>query len=180
MSEIGGEIFVFVVSQDKIISFPKEEKTWEDIVGCHLKDLGLEFDRQKKIGEGYTDIFVYGNPPKIIELKLENSMRSVLKAIGQLMYYSHYYPLAEKYIFVPGGVPRHLLPVLSRNGIKEWELPPIRYFEIESTKKQDHSLSKLVSLGIARNRGHALGLVLKKGFEVLLQAEDEGLIEDEA
>ena len=99
-----------------------QEKSFEDIL-CGIYDsYGLQYERQKRVANGIIDIFVYGQPPNIIEVKRSGTPFNLWTAIVQLKFYGACFKEAGLYIAVPGNIPKQHLPILRQFGIGELEM----------------------------------------------------------
>lgn len=96
-----------------------QEKSFEDTLCEGFDLLGLQYERQKKVANGVIDIFVYGQPPVIIEIKRANTAFYVMQAVVQLNFYSACFKKAYKIIAVPGGIPNQYKPELNKFGINQ-------------------------------------------------------------
>jgi len=98
-----------------------QEKSFEDKI-CRVLDLEEEsmYERQKKIKNGIIDIFIYGQPPTIVEVKRVGTPFYLIQAIAQLKFYEMCFPRKCKlFIAVPGGIPQKYLPILQEFGVSE-------------------------------------------------------------
>jgi len=99
-----------------------QERSFEDKI-CRVLDLegDLMYERQKKIKTGIIDIFIYGQPPGIVEVKRAGTPFYLIQAIAQLKFYEMCFPRKCKlFIAVPGGIPSDYIPILKEFGIKEF------------------------------------------------------------
>jgi len=81
-----------------------DEKTFENQICSAYDRVGILYERQKRVGNGIIDIFVYGQPPKIIEVKRFNTPPHLMQAIVQLRFYGACFRKSQLYIAVPEGV----------------------------------------------------------------------------
>jgi len=68
--------------------FGRTESDFETEICEAIDSAGLAYERQKRVGNGIIDIFIYGQPPIIIELKRDDSVFSLIQAITQVKFYA--------------------------------------------------------------------------------------------
>jgi len=66
----------------------RPESEFETEICEAIEAAGLSYERQKRVGNGIIDIFIYGQPPIIIELKRDDSPFSLIQAITQVKFYA--------------------------------------------------------------------------------------------
>lgn len=97
------------------------EKDFEDeFCGC-LDASGMFYERQKQTANGIIDLFIYGQPPSIIELKRDATPYSIREAVTQLKFYAAAFKgKPELYIAVKNGpIPDDLKQIIHEFGIRE-------------------------------------------------------------
>lgn len=108
------------------------ERSFEDKI-CRVLDIenDLMYERQKKVSNGVIDLFIYDNPPWIIEIKRTGTPFYLYQAIAQLKFYEMCFSRKCKLLIsVPGGIPEKFLPILKEFSIKEFKVDAnIAYWE---------------------------------------------------
>ncbi len=95
------------------------ERDFEDRICSILDSEEIIYERQKRVENGIIDLFVYGQPPKIIEVKRFNTAPYLVQAIVQLRFYGACFRKSQLFIAVPGGVPEKFQPILKSFNIGE-------------------------------------------------------------
>jgi hypothetical protein len=120
------------------------ERTFEDRVCEEYDRMGILHERQKRVETGIIDIFVYGQPPKIIEAKRSGTPANLIEAIVQLKFYGSCFKKSLLYISVPGGVEEKYRNILRTFNVGEVRLEmstegETRLFEFDTPEATDGS-----------------------------------------
>jgi hypothetical protein len=95
------------------------ERDFEDQICAILDSDEIIYERQKRVENGIIDLLIYGQPPKIIEVKRFNAAPHLMQAIVQLRFYGACFRKSKLYIAVPDGVPERFHPLLKSFNIGE-------------------------------------------------------------
>lgn len=95
------------------------ERDFEDQICSILDSEGIIYERQKRVENGIIDPLIYGQPPKIIEVKRFNTAQYLIQAIVQLRFYGACFRKSQLFIAVPEGVPEKFTPILKSFNIGE-------------------------------------------------------------
>ena len=97
------------------------ERDFEDELCSALDRIGTQYERQKKIPNGgIIDIFIYGQPPQLWEVKPFGSISHLIRAAAQLNFYSMCFKDCKLYVIVPEGIDPKYLPILNKMNV--WEM----------------------------------------------------------
>jgi hypothetical protein len=96
------------------------EREFESLICQEMDGLGVQYERQKRIATGIIDIFVYRQPPEIIEVKPAATPYYLMQAAVQLKFYETCFKKAYLYVAVPGGIDEKWLKILANFGIGEY------------------------------------------------------------
>ena len=119
------------------------EKTFEDTFCNTLDQMDIQYERQKRVRNGVIDIFIYGQPPIIIEVKKEYSITSLMQAAVQLKFYADCFTSALLYVTAPDILNERNRAVLRQFGIGEAKWIFIRNPEDPVSVEYDPLVHKL-------------------------------------
>lgn len=107
LPEIGG-IPVEEVEEEEEVEYKKprdnKEKIYEDAFCNTLDDMGIQYERQKRVETGVIDIFIYGQPPSIIEVKKAPTPYLLMQAVVQLKFYAKCFKNPKLYVSTPESI----------------------------------------------------------------------------
>jgi hypothetical protein len=104
-------------------AYYSQERFFEDKVCEVLTASGIQYERQKRIANGIIDIFVYEQPPIIIEVKREGTPFYLMQALAQLKFYEACFKGgASLFISVPWKIPEEYHHVLEDFNVRELRL----------------------------------------------------------
>ena len=87
-----------------VATWKRPESEFEDEISAYFNEHGKSHERQKRVNTGIIDIFVYGQPGTIIELKRDDSVFSLMQALVQVKFYQTWFThKPDLYVcFMPG------------------------------------------------------------------------------